>query len=25
VAVGINCFDELLFKSDLISYAKDNF
>ena len=23
--VGINCFDELLFRSELISYARDNF
>ncbi len=23
--LGINCFDELLLKSDLISYAKNNF
>jgi hypothetical protein len=23
--VGINCFDELLFRNELISYARDNF
>ncbi len=23
--VGINCFDELLFRNDFISYARDNF
>jgi hypothetical protein len=23
--VGINCFDELLLRSEFISYAKDNF
>ncbi len=25
VIVGINCFDELLLKSELISYARDNY
>ncbi len=25
VIIGINCFDELLFKSELISYARDNY
>lgn len=23
--VGINCFDELIFTNELISYARDNF
>lgn len=23
--VGINCFDEILFRSELISFARDNF
>ena len=25
VVLGINCFDELLFRSELSSYARDNF
>ncbi len=25
IVIGINCFDDLLLKSDLISYARNNF